>query len=63
MASEAQIKQKILDEELKKPVPNSDLVYTLQKTRDYWNTIDTDKMKRGSDLLREKLKNLNNANV
>lgn len=47
MASEAQINQKRLDEELAKPIPDNDIVYALKTMRPYWNTIDTSKVKRG----------------
>lgn len=52
MASEAQINQKRLDEELTKPLPDGDIVYALRATRPYWNTIDTDKIRHGFDKLR-----------
>lgn len=47
MASEAEVNQKRLADELAKPTPDSDVVYYLQSSKPYWNTIDTDKMKRG----------------
>lgn len=58
MASEAEIKGKLLAEELSKPLPNSDVVYYLTKTQPYWNTTDTEKLKRGYQALqlRNKLK-------
>lgn len=48
MASEAQIKQKLLADELAKPYPDADIVYHLRITRNYWNTIDLDKSYRGA---------------
>jgi len=48
MASEAQRKQKILDDELAKPSPDPDVVYYLKTTSPYWNTVDTESMRRGA---------------
>lgn len=56
MASEAQIKQKLLDDELAKSFPDQDIVYALKLTRDYWNTVDTDKMRRGFQKIATKTK-------
>lgn len=49
MASESQTMQKRLEAELAKPTPNPDVVYFLNTTRPYWNTIDRDAMNRGAD--------------
>ena len=53
MASQATTNQKILDDELKKPLPDKDIVYYLQNGKDYWNTIDTEKLDRGYNKLRQ----------
>lgn len=49
MASEAQINQKKLDDELAKRLPDYDIVYFLKTTRPYWNTVDVGAMKRGQN--------------
>ena len=51
MASQAETNRKRLREELAKPLPDPDVVYYLQTTRPYWNTVDTDAMRRGSGKL------------
>ncbi len=56
MASEAEIKGKILKKELAKPFPDSDVVYHLKMTRPYWNTVDTAKLRRGESKLQGILK-------
>lgn len=52
MASEAEINGKRLADELSKPTPDDDIVYALRSTQNYWNTVDTDKIKRGNDKIR-----------
>jgi hypothetical protein len=59
MASEAQTKQKLLDAELAKAIPDPDVVYALRQTRPYWNTVDSDSIWRGF----EKLKQLNKEHI
>lgn len=49
MASQAETNGKRLADELAKPIPDDDVVYALRSTQDYWNTVDTDKLKRGND--------------
>lgn len=53
MASDAEKYQKKLDDELKKPFPDPDVVYALKTTSPYWNTIDTSKVKRGFEKIRK----------
>ena len=44
----AQKLQELLDTELSKPVPDSDIVYALKQRLPYANTIDTEKIKAGN---------------
>lgn len=46
--TEAQKLQRILDTELSKPLPDSDVLYALRQRLPYANTIDTEKTKRGN---------------
>jgi hypothetical protein len=57
MASEAEVKQKLLDEELAKPHPDPDVLYYLQRTQHLWNTVDIDRMRRGASKVVSELGN------
>lgn len=51
MASEATINQRLLDAERAKPVPDPDIIYALEQTRPYWNTVDNGSIRAGFEKL------------
>ena len=46
--TEVQKLQELLNTELSKPIPYSDVVYALKQRLPYANTIDTEKIKAGN---------------
>lgn len=47
MASDADKLKERLRQEMSKPIPNQDVIYAIEKTLPYANSVDTERVRRG----------------